>query len=59
MKQPHYRKRFSNRIGKSSLDVVMATAIMVPAAAFAFINGVKICKYVYATIANAACWPFM
>jgi hypothetical protein len=49
----------NSRCGATSVEVVATIAIMVPFAGFVFFTGVKICRQVYETGANAFCWPFM
>lgn len=54
------RRRFRTvRDGQASIEVVAATAVMVPFVGFVLFTGLKICKQVYLVAANGLCWPFM
>ena len=47
------------RAGQTSIEVVAATAVMVPCVGIILFIGLKVCKQVYMTTNNAVCWPFM
>ena len=47
------------REGKASIEVVAATAVMVPFVGFILFTGLQICKQVYMNMSNSLCWPLM
>jgi hypothetical protein len=58
-KHMKHRRFHTVRGGQASIEVVAATAVMVPFAGFVLFTGLKICKQVYMVAANGLCWPFM
>jgi hypothetical protein len=47
------------RLGLSSLETVMATAVTVPVVAFLLVIGVRVIKEFYRVAATLICWPYL
>ena len=53
------RTRTAHRGGMASLEVVMATAVMLPLAGFLFFLGVEMCTTLYQAVGALVAWPFL
>lgn len=51
------RKRL--RRGMASLDAVMTTGVVIVLATFFLLNGIRLCKWFYHTVATLVCWPYI
>ena len=53
------RLRVDRHGGMASLEVVMATAVMLPVAGFLFFLGTKMLATMYQTMGALVAWPFL
>jgi hypothetical protein len=51
--------RAARRGGMASLEVVMATAVMLPVAGFLFFLGTKMLATMYQAVGTLVSWPFL
>ncbi len=52
-------RRRTARSGLASLELVMATAVMLPIAVLLLILGITICRYVFAALSGLLLMPFL
>lgn len=56
---PSRPRRSIGRAGMASLEVVMATAVMLPVAGGLLLLGIKMCATIYQAIGALVAWPFL
>ncbi len=54
-----HRKTIDGRRGHSSLELVMATAVVLPLALMSFLLSIEICKYVFRGIDGMLTLPWL
>ena len=57
-RRSNHRVRACHRAGMASLEVVMATAVMLPVAGALLFLGIKMCALLYQCIGALVSWPF-